>query len=279
MLSRSRPARSSCPPVRRRDKRPHAGARRRHRLAERSGSIDLAVIKGAPKVEQAAGCASRDLPAGASRPAAGQVPPAEPGGNRRSSWPTSPISRAAGAPRGEAAIGAGLRLVRRRGVPNGFGRQDVPGRPVGPFPPGSAGHGGADWRRCRQVDGRRRQGHAHDHLHPRAGLQHRLVRRHHDVAVITKGPRASSKAATASARRSRSTTPARPGPTKPHRHLGNDEGNETGGDTSLGFNMNHGEPMPVFGSDADHLDFTHPPRRSARRGPVSQDSSSSDRAH
>lgn len=44
-----------------------------------------------------------------------------------------------------------------------------------------------------------------------------------------------------------------------HRHLGAVEGNETVEITLFGFNLKHGEPMPVFDSNPDHLDFAHGP--------------------
>jgi len=44
-----------------------------------------------------------------------------------------------------------------------------------------------------------------------------------------------------------------------HRHLGAVQGNEPVEITVFGFNLKHGEPMPVFGSNPDHLDFTQAP--------------------
>jgi quercetin dioxygenase-like cupin family protein len=44
-----------------------------------------------------------------------------------------------------------------------------------------------------------------------------------------------------------------------HRHLGAVQGNEPVEITLFGFNLKHGEPMPVFGSNPDHLDFAHSP--------------------
>jgi quercetin dioxygenase-like cupin family protein len=44
-----------------------------------------------------------------------------------------------------------------------------------------------------------------------------------------------------------------------HRHLGTVVGNEPAVITLFGFNMKHGDPPPVFGSNADHLDFFQAP--------------------
>lgn len=46
---------------------------------------------------------------------------------------------------------------------------------------------------------------------------------------------------------------------KPHRHLGTVEGNETAVLRIVGFNMKHGEPLPVVGSSMDHVDFSQAP--------------------
>jgi quercetin dioxygenase-like cupin family protein len=44
-----------------------------------------------------------------------------------------------------------------------------------------------------------------------------------------------------------------------HRHLGAVQGNEPVEITLFGFNLKHGQPMPVFDSNPDHLDFTQSP--------------------
>ena len=46
---------------------------------------------------------------------------------------------------------------------------------------------------------------------------------------------------------------------KPHRHMATNDGNEDAVIRLIGFNMKHGEPMPVFGSNPDHIDFTQAP--------------------
>jgi quercetin dioxygenase-like cupin family protein len=46
---------------------------------------------------------------------------------------------------------------------------------------------------------------------------------------------------------------------KPHRHLAVVEGNEPVELTLFGFNLRHADPMPVFGSNPDHIDFTQAP--------------------
>jgi quercetin dioxygenase-like cupin family protein len=44
-----------------------------------------------------------------------------------------------------------------------------------------------------------------------------------------------------------------------HRHLGAVQGNEPAEITLFGFNMRHGDPMPVFDSNPDHFDFSQSP--------------------
>jgi quercetin dioxygenase-like cupin family protein len=44
-----------------------------------------------------------------------------------------------------------------------------------------------------------------------------------------------------------------------HRHLGAVQGNEPVEITLFGFNLKHGQPVPVFDSNPDHLDFSQPP--------------------
>jgi quercetin dioxygenase-like cupin family protein len=44
-----------------------------------------------------------------------------------------------------------------------------------------------------------------------------------------------------------------------HRHLGVVEGNEPAVITLFGFNLRHGEPLPVLDSNPDHFDFTQAP--------------------
>lgn len=45
----------------------------------------------------------------------------------------------------------------------------------------------------------------------------------------------------------------------PHTHMGAVQGNEDAEITLFGFNLKHGEAMPVFGSAPDHFDFSPPP--------------------
>ena len=45
----------------------------------------------------------------------------------------------------------------------------------------------------------------------------------------------------------------------PHPHMGAVVGNEPVELTVFGFNLKHGEPMPVLGSNPDHFDFSTPP--------------------
>jgi hypothetical protein len=46
---------------------------------------------------------------------------------------------------------------------------------------------------------------------------------------------------------------------KPHRHLGVNEGSEPVEARVIGWNMKHGDPNPLFGSNLDHFDFTQLP--------------------
>jgi quercetin dioxygenase-like cupin family protein len=46
---------------------------------------------------------------------------------------------------------------------------------------------------------------------------------------------------------------------KPHRHMATVEGDEPVVLRIIGFNMKHGEPLPVAGSSGDHVDFSQAP--------------------
>jgi quercetin dioxygenase-like cupin family protein len=80
-----------------------------------------------------------------------------------------------------------------------------------------------------------------------------------EMAIITKGTIAIWEARDGKCQKVEEYTAGQAWAHKPHRHMGVNEGNEPAVLRIIGFNMKHGEPMPVFGSNPDHIDFTQAP--------------------
>lgn len=80
-----------------------------------------------------------------------------------------------------------------------------------------------------------------------------------EMAIITKGTIAIIEARDGKCQKVEEYTAGQAWAHKPHRHMGNNEGNETVVIRIIGFNMKHGDPMPVFGSNPDHIDFSQSP--------------------
>ena len=184
------------------------------------GTTALAVTKGALKVQQAEGCAGQDLPAGSAivlPPGAfrllnsGQEPVEllanftglSSGGGSPLEGPADPAPACAGF--AAAAVANGLSAAKSfRGDPTAYYRQ------------AHAGHGGGDaYGASSELAVEAGKDAFMSTTVAAARLQHRLVRahpacgNHHqgDVGLLR-------RAATGSARRSRSTTPATPGSTR-----------------------------------------------------------------
>jgi quercetin dioxygenase-like cupin family protein len=230
------------------------------------GSTALAVTKGTLKVDQAEGCASKDLPAGSAvvLPAgrfrlhnAGQEPvellanftDLPHGGG-------SPLDGAAeSAPDcagfAAAAVANGLSSSESfRGDPSAYYRQ------------AHAGHGGGDAY----------GGSASSELPIEAGKDAFMITvtlqpgfstgwfaHTPHVAILTKGDWAFYEARDGKCEKVEEYHAGDAWIHPVHRHLGAVVGDQPAEITLFGFNMRHGDPYPVFGSQPDHLDFSQAP--------------------
>jgi quercetin dioxygenase-like cupin family protein len=80
-----------------------------------------------------------------------------------------------------------------------------------------------------------------------------------EMAIITKGTLGIVEARDGGCKKVEEYSAGQAWAHKPHKHMGVNEGNETAVVRIIGFNMKHGEPMPVVGSNTDHIDFTQAP--------------------
>jgi quercetin dioxygenase-like cupin family protein len=80
-----------------------------------------------------------------------------------------------------------------------------------------------------------------------------------EMAIITKGTIAIWEGRDGKCVKAEEYTASQAWAHKPHRHMGTVEGKEAAVIRIIGFNMKHGEPLPVLGSSGDHIDFTQTP--------------------
>lgn len=233
------------------------------------GTTVVAVTKGALKVEQAAGCAGQDVPAGKSvvlergtlrLQNAGQEPVellahftglTSGGGDPLTAGAETPAPDCEGAGGGAGANGVSV-LKSFRGDPSAYFDQTQGDH---------AGHGGGS-----------SDGYASKELSVAAGKDMFMVTvtlqpgfstgwfaHTEHVAIITKGHWAFYEPRDGKCEKVEEYHAGQAWPHVVHRHMGSVQGNEPVEVTLFGFNLRHGDPPPVFGSQADHLDFTHQP--------------------
>jgi quercetin dioxygenase-like cupin family protein len=230
------------------------------------GSTALAVTKGALKVEQAEGCTSRDLPAGGAL----VLPP---GKFRLQNAGQEPVellanftglSSGRGAPLdGPAESAPACAGFAAAAVANGLSSaKSFRGDPSPYYRQAHAGHGGGDAY----------GGSASSELPVEAGKDAVMMTfvlqpgfstgwftHTPHVAIITKGTWAFFEARNGKCEKVEEYKAGDAWIHPVHRHLGAVQGNEPVEITVFGFNMNHGEPKPVVGSQPDHLDFSQSP--------------------
>ena len=233
------------------------------------GTTALAVTKGVLKIEQAEGCASSDLAAGSAL----AVPAGKFRLHNSGQEPVELLANFTGLPHGDGAW-----LVDGSVVPApdcaGFAAapastgisvsQSFRGDPSPYFnqAPGHSGHGGDS------ADG----GYATKELTVEAGQDAFMATftlqpgfstgwftHTNHVAIITKGAWAFYGSRDGKCEKVEEYRAGDAWIHDVHRHLGAVEGNEVVEITLFGFNLKHGEPMPVFDSNPDHLDFAHGP--------------------
>jgi hypothetical protein len=230
------------------------------------GTTGLAVIKGTLKVEQAEGCAGQDLPAGKSLvlPAgkfrlgnAGQEPVEllanftglpHGGGDPLVDGSTDPAPDCAGF--AAAAVPGGVSASKSfRGDVSAYFKQ------------AHAEHGGS-------ADG----GYGSKELPVAAGKDTFMVTvllqpgfstgwfaHTEHIAIITKGDWAFYEPRDGKCEKVEEYHAGDAWAHIVHRHMGAVQGDQPAEITLFGFNLEHGEPKPIFGSNADHLDFFHAP--------------------
>jgi quercetin dioxygenase-like cupin family protein len=230
------------------------------------GTTALAVTKGVLKVEQAEGCAGRDLAAGNSL----VLPPGKFHLHNAGQEPVELLANFTGlsgsgtplvdGPADAAPACAGFAAAA---VPNGVSpSKSFRGDVSNYFEQAHAGHGG----------GQAGDGYATKELSVKAGLDTFMATftlqpgfstgwfaHTEHVAIITKGSWAFYEARDGKCEPVEKYSAGDAWVHDVHRHLGAVQGNEPAEITLFGFNMKHGEPMPVFASNPDHFDFTQAP--------------------
>ena len=227
------------------------------------GSTTLALTKGALKIEQASGCATRALtagsaivlPAGKFRLQSTDKEPAEilanftnlpsGGGAPLDGEPESAPDCAGFA---AAAAANGLSSAKTfRGDPTAYYRQV------------HADHGGSDGYASSELPVEADKDAVMMTFVLQPGFSTGWFAHTPHVAIITKGTWAFFEPRNGKCEKVEEYRPGDAWIHPVHRHLGAVQGNETVEITVFGFNMNHGEPKPVVGSQPDHLDFFHAP--------------------
>lgn len=236
------------------------------------GTTALAVIKGLLTVEQAEGCTGSDLPAGKSLVLAG-------GKFRLHNAGSEPVDLLAnltelpgGGPRsGGAALivdGPGEAAPPCSGFaeaagPNGVSVSASFRGDVTPyFRQAHAGHGGGDTygtspAKELSVEAGKDSFMSTFFLQP--GFSTGWFAHTEHVAILTKGAWAFYEARDGKCQKVEEYRAGDAWVHNVHRHLGAVQGSEPAEITVFGFNLRHGDPVPVFDSNPDHFDFTHAP--------------------
>ena len=232
-----------------------------------SGTTALAVTKGVLKVDQADGCASRDLPAANTLVLApgkfrlhnaGQEPVEllanftdlpHGGGTPLVDGPTEPAPACTGF--AAAAVPTGVSTAKSfRGDPTPYFRQ------------AHAGHGGGtanDAYPTKELTVQAGKDAFMSTFELQPGFSTGWFAHTEHVAIITKGTWAFYGDRDGKCQVVEEYHAGDAWVHDVHRHLGAVQGSEPVEITLFGFNLKHGEPMPVFGSNPDHFDFTQPP--------------------
>jgi quercetin dioxygenase-like cupin family protein len=232
------------------------------------GTTALAVTKGTLKIDLAEGCASRDVAAGNSL----VLPPGQFRLHNAGQEPVELLANFTGLPNGGGApwvdepadpapACAGFAAAA---VPNGVSTSKAFRGDVSPYfdQTSHAGHGG----------GAAHDGYATKELSVAAGKDTFMTTillqpgystgwfaHTEHVAIITKGSWAFYEPRDGKCEKVEEYHAGDAWAHVVHRHLGAVQGNEPAEVTLFGFNLKHGEPMPVLGSNPDHLDFAHGP--------------------
>jgi quercetin dioxygenase-like cupin family protein len=230
------------------------------------GTTALAVTKGVLKVEQAEGCASRELPAGSAL----VLPPGKFRLQNAGQQPVellanfTGLSGGRGAPLdGPAESAPACAGFAAAAVANGLSTsKSFRGDPSPYFQQAHAGHGASDpyaGASTRELSVEAGKDAFMITLVLEPGFSTGWFAHTPHVAIITKGAWAFYEARDGKCEKVEEYRAGDAWVHPVHRHLGAVQGNEPAEITLFGFNMKHGEPAPVFGSQPDHFDFFHAP--------------------
>jgi quercetin dioxygenase-like cupin family protein len=228
-----------------------------------SGDSVLAVTKGALAVDQAQGCASQDVAAGKA-----VVVPA--GKFRLRNHGSQPaefsgvfFNLPAGGP-GPLVEGSAESAPACSGVspaavaPNGVSMADSARGATDPYLHGAQGHGvDAHGTVVHSLDAGKDMFVGTYTLEP--GFSTGWIVHTDELVILTKGKVAIWEARDGKCAKVEEYSAGQAWAHKPHRHMGVNEGTESVVARVIGFNMKHGDPMPIFGSNPDHFDFTQLP--------------------
>jgi quercetin dioxygenase-like cupin family protein len=230
------------------------------------GTTALAVTKGSLKLEQAEGCASRDLAAGSAL----VLPPGKFRLRNTGQQPVELLANFTGLPHGggvplvdgppDAAppcagfaasdVATGISTSKSfRGDPSPYFRQEP-----------HAGHGGGEASGAAQelqIEAGKDAFMGTFTLQP--GFSTGWFAHTPHVAILTKGTWAFYEARDGKCEKVEEYHAGDAWIHPVHRHLGAVEGNEPAEITLFGFNMKHGDPAPFFNSQPDHFDFLYAP--------------------
>lgn len=227
------------------------------------GSTALAVTKGTLKIEQAEGCASRDLAAGRALVLpAGKFRLQNTGGEPVELLANFTNLPSGGEPalEGPAESAPGCAGFAAAAVANGLSAtKSFRGDPTAYYRQAHAEHGGADGYASSEVPVEAGKDAVMMTFALQPGFSTGWFAHTPHVAIITKGTWAFYEARDGKCQKVEEYRPGDAWVHPVHRHLGAVQGNEPVEITVFGFNMNHGEPKPVLGSQPDHLDFFHAP--------------------
>ena len=227
------------------------------------GSTTLALTKGALKIEQASGCATRALtagsavvlPAGKFRLQNTDKEPAEILANFTN------LPSGGGAPLdGEAGSAPDCAGFAAAAVANGLSADKTfRGDPTAYYNQVHAGHHGSDGYASSEIPVEVDKDAVMMTFVLQPGYSTGWFAHTPHVAVITKGAWAFFEARDGKCEKVEEYRAGDAWVHPVHRHMGAVQGNEPVEITVFGFNMNHGDPKPVLGSQPDHLDFFHAP--------------------
>ena len=227
------------------------------------GSTTLALTKGALKIEQASGCATRALtagsavvlPAGKFRLQNTDKEPAEILANFTN------LPSGGGAPLdGEAGSAPDCAGFAAAAVANGLSADKTfRGDPTAYYNQVHAGHHGSDGYASSEIPVEVDKDAVMMTFVLQPGFSTGWFAHTPHVAVLTKGSWAFFEARDGKCEKVEEYRAGDAWVHPVHRHMGAVQGNEPVEITVFGFNMNHGDPKPVLGSQPDHLDFFHAP--------------------